>query len=421
MNSSRASTLRIVFGIAIGCGGLLLALALAGLAGVALGSISDSVEAVGVMMLVVFAVILGLATAVALRMARARRVGRRAIGIAIVTSGALAIVIAALVMVPAQSSFVADEAPAQTEFWKLDTGSTLAVLHATPDSMPDERKAVIIVHGGPGTPGEGLPLGTDQLTAAGFDVFVYDQVGSGRSSRLSDVTEYTVARHVADLDALRERAGFSSVSLVGRSWGASLSAQYIAQFPRHVDAAIFVGPGRLWPGSAPSNGDPWSGLDPRAREAFDDRLFTPRMLVQNVLQGINPRLAHDFVGDAEADALLHDLAVIGKDAAVCPGATGGTPHRNPQGFYVNQLTNADFETVSDPRPSLEIFERPTLVLRGECDFVPASVAAEYLEVFVDSSLISVPKAGHAVAAEAPEQYVDALVEFLDDAAVSRGA
>ncbi|MEV4356383.1 alpha/beta fold hydrolase [Nonomuraea sp. NPDC049625] len=57
------------------------------------------------------------------------------------------------------------------------------------------------------------------LAAAGFDVYAYDQLGAGRSTRLSDVTGYTVARHVADLEAIRRTIGADRIVIVGQRTG----------------------------------------------------------------------------------------------------------------------------------------------------------------------------------------------------------
>ena len=72
------------------------------------------------------------------------------------------------------------------------------------------------------------------LAQRGFDVYVYDQTGSGLSARLNDPRAYTVARHVADLEAIRQTIGAARMILIGDSWGATLAANYIAAHPDRV-------------------------------------------------------------------------------------------------------------------------------------------------------------------------------------------
>jgi len=76
---------------------------------------------------------------------------------------------------------------------------------------------VIFLHGGPGTPdmkGDSEYFG--RLARNGFAVYVYDEVGTGRSSRLEDPRRYTLARDVADLEAVREKLGAERADLLGR-------------------------------------------------------------------------------------------------------------------------------------------------------------------------------------------------------------
>lgn len=61
------------------------------------------------------------------------------------------------------------------------------------------------------------------LTADGFDVYVYDQVGSGGSSRLADPSRYGVERYLADLEEIRKRMGADRLVLVGHSYGGALA------------------------------------------------------------------------------------------------------------------------------------------------------------------------------------------------------
>jgi pimeloyl-ACP methyl ester carboxylesterase len=69
------------------------------------------------------------------------------------------------------------------------------------------------------------------FAANGFRVFLYDQAGSGLSGFLPHLRDYTVARSVADLEAIRQKIGVEKVILIGHSWGSTLAASYMAKFP----------------------------------------------------------------------------------------------------------------------------------------------------------------------------------------------
>lgn len=365
---------------------------------------------------VVAAVLAGFAAGLGVGHAASRVANARGRFVPAIVAGVttlLAVAIAAgTVFVPIDYGFTADPPPAETEFWDLPSGSRIAYLHAQPTGASN-GETLIFLHGGPGTPGEGLPPGADQLAALGYEVYAYDQLGSGRSTRLDDITGYTVARQVDDLEQIRQHLGAAQLVLVGRSWGASLTAQYIARHPERVASAVFISPGPIWPAAHDGEtSDPWATLPAEAHARFDDLLSTPRVITATLLAGFSPNAAHQLMGDTEADALLHASAVIGKDAGVCAGDTTGIPHNNPQGFWVNQITSEDFGSVPDPRPRLTGLSIPTLVIRGDCDFIARAIADDYVSVFANSRLAPISGAGHAVWSQAPAAYLDALLTFL---------
>ncbi|MFC4055406.1 alpha/beta fold hydrolase [Actinomadura syzygii] len=304
--------------------------------------------------------------------------------------------------------------PAGVRFWNLPTGSRIAYVHAPATGEP-RPTPVVFLHGGPGTPGEGLPAASSALTASGFDVYAYDQVGAGRSTRLSDVTGYTVARHVADLDAIRAAIGAEKIIIVGQSWGGSLAAQYLAAHPDHVAKVAFTSPGGLWlPALPDGDADPSTRLSPARKKRYDELTSSPRLLAAALLLGVNPNAAHALVGDREADERFHELGLVLKDVSSCPGAPPRTPHENRQGFYVNQVTSRDFEKVPDPRPALRRVRVPALIMRGECDYVAWAATRDYRRTLPDSTLVMVKGAGHAIAGDRPAVYTDLLRAFLLD-------
>ncbi|SDU28113.1 proline iminopeptidase [Jiangella alkaliphila] len=302
-----------------------------------------------------------------------------------------------------------------TGYWTLPTGSRLAYTH-TPAEGAAATTPIIVLHGGPGTPGDG-PDDVDRLLAGqGYDVYTYDQLGAGRSDRLDDPTGYTVARQVADLEAVRATIGADRVVLMGASWGATLAAEYTAEHPEHVAGLLLTSPGVLW---APAwadreEGDIWDRLTPEQERRIDDLEASPRLLAWALLMEANPRAAHAVVGDAEIDAVFAELLTIAAPAATChpDQPTGETPQSVP-GFYANQLTSADQLTVPDPRPALRDVDVPALVLRGACDYKDPAIAREYDEVLPNATLVEVPGAGHLIDAEQPDAYRRAVLEFLD--------
>ncbi|MFI6251882.1 alpha/beta fold hydrolase [Streptomyces sp. NPDC051016] len=345
----------------------------------------------------------------------ARRPALRASAFLTVGLTAAVAVLAAVTVLHPMPTTTAAPAPPGVRFWDLPTGSHIAYVHA-PAAGKARPTPVIFLHGGPGTPGEGVPIGGRELAADGFDVYSYDQLGAGRSTRLRDVTGYTVARQVADLEAIRRTLGADRIILVGQSWGGSLTAQYLAAHGEHVAKAVFTSPGALWGRQYPGHkaGEPWSRLSPAQTARLDRLNSAPRVIAASLLLQINPGAAHALVGDREVDHWMHEVALQGKDSTSCKGAAPATAHDNPQGFYSNQMTVRDFEQLPDPRPRLRTLRVPSLIMRGECDFIKPAVTAEYQHTLAGSELVTVKGAGHSISGEQPGRYTALLRAFLLD-------
>jgi proline iminopeptidase len=102
------------------------------------------------------------------------------------------------------------------------------------------KTPIILVHGGPG----GTHDYFEPLLALAEDrpVLVYDQLGSGRSDRPDDPSLWRVPRFVEELEAVRARAGWSKVILLGHSFGGVIAAEYARHHPAHVHAIVLVSP-----------------------------------------------------------------------------------------------------------------------------------------------------------------------------------
>jgi proline iminopeptidase len=94
------------------------------------------------------------------------------------------------------------------------------------------RTPVILLHGGPGYSSFYLK----PFEALGDDrpVVRYDQLGGGKSDRITDTTLFTIAHFVRELDSLRAHLGYPKVHLLGHSWGTIIAVEYYRVHPEHV-------------------------------------------------------------------------------------------------------------------------------------------------------------------------------------------
>jgi proline iminopeptidase len=302
------------------------------------------------------------------------------------------------------------------EYWDLPTGSRIAYVHVPADQNVHPTP-LILVHGGPGSPDRRAPELAADLAAAGFDVYAYHQLGAGLSSRLDDVEDYTVARHVADLEAIRSMLGAEQVNLVGASWGAQLIANYLAAHPDRVERAVVSSPAPIWsPAFTDANRLTESGrADQSTVVGRHVRFILPHVLVGIIGAGATSGLFPDDSVDGAFEAMVEDLDL----APGCPSLSDrettiddDPPGGKGFGYWVNLMTTRDMRTVDDPRPALRAVTTPVLIMRAECDYIAWDVTREYRARLPGSVLVAVDDAGHVVSTDQPALYRDLVVRFL---------
>lgn len=103
-----------------------------------------------------------------------------------------------------------------------------------PDGVP-----IISLHGGPGS-------GFSDRHKLLFDpkkhhVLFHDQRGAGRSTPFASTEHNTTQDLIADIELLREQAGFKKAHIVGGSWGSTLSLLYALAYPEQVKSLLIWG------------------------------------------------------------------------------------------------------------------------------------------------------------------------------------
>lgn len=331
-----------------------------------------------------------------------------------------------LVGFPPQRTLVAPEPTAETQYWTLADGSRIAyeVSRAKGVARPIP---VVVLHDGPGMPA--LPffhaLGKrplDFVSDDGYDVYYYDQLGSGLSGRrdLSHEQTYTVARHVEDLEEIRRALDVPRMILAGTGWGATLATNYLLHHGDHVEKLILESPGALW---APA----WPELiNPAARARMTDvqasalaALQRPplRLVIGRMMADFSPRSAHTFIADWEGDQwwtrTTEEAIRLGQPNYTCHSDPGqGIPTPSGLGFFANSYTLADAITLPDPRPALSRLATEALIIRGTCDYTDWPVSAEYLKVLPGARYVAVPAAGHFIWLEQPSIYTEVIRAYL---------
>src|SRR5215210_1576549 len=87
------------------------------------------------------------------------------------------------------------------------------------------RLPLLCLHGGPGGSHDMLE-GLGALAEQGRRVVLYDQLGSGESSRPDDPALWTVETFVEQVQSVRDGLGLDRIHLFGSSWGGMLALEY---------------------------------------------------------------------------------------------------------------------------------------------------------------------------------------------------
>lgn len=270
---------------------------------------------------------------------------------------------------------------------RVDTGSTLATWRIAPDGAR-RGTPVVFLHGGPGSyvRTRDFEVGAG-LRGAGFETVYFDQAGSGASADLP-IFDYSIARAVADVEALRKALQADRMVLWGQSWGASLAAAYVLAHPDRVAGVVFESPGDF-PG-APAR------LDYTATDQTVPFSPTPRDAVLYLLINHAPQLADAWMPQAEHHA-YNDAIGAGRDfrGYQCKGA-GPIERPDSSGgssLYAHQRLLGDL--AAQPLVAASALRAPALVIRGECDFIDGPTARRYVQAF-GATLVEPPGVGHGL-------------------------
>jgi len=364
----------------------------------------------------------GLARIAGEKIAPAHR-GRFALGVGIGTSLLVIIISYFTVFKPLVplAEIKAPLVPDYVQYWDLPTGSHIAY-RKIPALQQSHKAPVIFLHGGPGggfVAFEPVADAVSPLGRQGYDVYIYDQIGGGLSARLPNIREYSLARHMTDLDCIRKQIEAEKIILIGESFGAILAVNYMAHYPGKVEKCILVSPGQLYHREWENKHRGW----PRDRVS-QERLqmmrsdLLPhffRYILLELLVDINPGAGYNLISHQEADMFFNKIASYLIDGFVCSPAN--LPEEIPIyfGFWAYTMLEEDLmarDTNLDPL--LKATNVPVLIIKGECDYIVWEVTIQYKTVFPNSTLLYFKGAGHMPYLEKPNLFSDAVSAFLLD-------
>ncbi|GIF73227.1 hypothetical protein Asi02nite_27450 [Asanoa siamensis] len=236
-----------------------------------------------------------------------------------------------------------------------------------------------------------------RLLGDGVRAVRWDQRGCGRSAGDGP---YTIARFIADLDAVRVSCGVERVHLLGHSWGATLALRYALVHPERVASLSYVSgtgvdPDSTWKPTYArevlrrigADAPRWQELESRDRTPGEEREHA-------VLQWTT-----DFVDPATARERAEEFATPWWGINyVCSAAINGEAKR----FLVDNDVPALCRSLAVP----------TLIVDGDRDLRPRWAVDSLERSLPDVRRVTLAGAGHIPWAEDPAGFRAAVLGFL---------
>ncbi|KJD35637.1 hypothetical protein PW52_07770 [Tamlana sedimentorum] len=307
-----------------------------------------------------------------------------------------------------------------TQYWELTIGSKIAYTHLTPknDSI---LGTIIYLHGGPGGYIDDLTINVfENIANNGYEVFLYDQIGSGLSSRLANPKDYSVQRHSNDLKNIITNIDAERTILIGQSWGGFLASYFATYNPNLVSEIILSAPSGIYPPlpniMETDKDDLIQGLTnidertERLNETMENSL-TKKETIWLAMASIfgNP----SFISDDKVDGVLHKFSKEFVSAMVCDTLRAEEPNGRP-GMYSAIFTKKSTDSITKQfRNDMKSFSKPVLVLKPECDYIPWQDTYEYLDIFQNTELKVIEGAGHTAYIENREGYITNILNFIN--------
>lgn len=261
-----------------------------------------------------------------------------------------------------------------------------------------EKTPVLLLHGGPGSSSFYLePL---KELSQDRPVIFLDQLGCGRSTRITDTTLMTIEKNVEQLEQVRKALKLEKFYLYGHSWGTMLGMDYYVKYPKGIQGLIFSSPlfsTKIWTDDA------------------DTLIATLPEATQKAIRESERQKNYDNDSYKEAMKVYYKAFVRRSDksksqqdsAAKFFGENVYNFMWGPSEFTATgNLLN--YNRLKD----LHKITVPTLLTAGEYDEARPSSVRYYTSLIPGAQFKEIPQAAHSTMMDNPKEYIGVLREFL---------
>jgi len=263
-----------------------------------------------------------------------------------------------------------------------------------------EGAPLFVLHGSGGSHRYFLPY--MEALSDEYQLFFYDQRGTGLSDGHLDLVANSIDQFVEDLEALRVAFRFEKISLMGHSWGAVIALAYAVKYQAHLDHLILVD-------SIFVNNKFAIEFSKTYQQRFQRLSAEEQLKLTTTCTHSSTELSSEAIAECnqlDAQLRFYDPAKAPVDLAIDENTL-----KNAE--TVSALLRNSFNKMQQEFDAqLPTIHVPTLIVYGDFDPIPLE-SFEYLqEQIPGSQLVVIPKSGHFPFIEQPEQFVAALRSFL---------
>ena len=262
-----------------------------------------------------------------------------------------------------------------------------------------EGPAILLLHGGPGGSSDYLiPL--MDLAEDGFRVIRYDQLGSRRADKPSDLSLYNVPRFTDEVEIVRTALGLGKIHVIGQSWGSFLGLEYAITHPHGLNSLV------LYSGAA-STAECVAGMDSLRAEMPAETLA---MMAEREAAG--DVKAEDYVAAVDVLYRRHLCRLDPYPAYFVESMENLARPVYETMWGPNEFTCTGTLRSWDRSPDLGKVNAPTLILCGNYDEVTPSCSRTMHEGIPNSELVIFAESSHSSHFEEPECFFSVLRAFL---------
>ena len=262
-----------------------------------------------------------------------------------------------------------------------------------------DKTPVVLLHGGPGS--SSFYLESLKELSDDRPVIFIDQLGCGRSTRITDTTLMTIEKNVEQLEQVRKALKLERFYLYGHSWGTMLGLDYYLKYPTGIQALIFASPlfsTKIWTDDA----DTLISTLPKAIQ-----LSIKESEKKNDFNNASYKQAMEVYYKAfvrRSDKSKSEIETMNKYF----GTNVYTFMWGPSEFTATgNLLN--YNRLSE----LATIQVPTLLTAGEFDEARPKSVRYYTSLIPGAQFQLIPRAAHSTMMDNPKENNRILMEFLN--------